>query len=75
MNYRSFRSLKCEGTAKPHQQYADQLTIYAHALRQQGFKINQLAIVALNKQQEQLRVIHQLLPVRAGEVRGTQGTH
>lgn len=49
MNDRSFRSLKREGTAKSHPQYADQLTIYAHALRQQGFEITQLAIVALNK--------------------------
>ena len=49
MNDRSFRSLKREGTAKSHPQYADQLTIYAQALRQQGFEINTLAIVALNK--------------------------
>lgn len=49
MNDRSFRSLKREGTVKSHPQYADQLTIYAQALRQQGYEINQLAIVALNK--------------------------
>lgn len=49
MNDRSFRSLKREGTAKSHTQYADQLTIYAQALRLQGYEINQLAIVALNK--------------------------
>ncbi len=41
--------MKREGTAKSHPQYADQLTIYAQALRQQGFEINTLAIVALNK--------------------------
>jgi hypothetical protein len=49
MNDRSFRSLKREGTAKSHPQYADQLTIYAQALRMQGYDITQLAIVALNK--------------------------
>ena len=49
MNDRSFRSLKREGTAKSHPQYADQLTIYAHALRERGHNIEQLAIVALNK--------------------------
>ena len=49
MNDRSFRSLKREGTVKSHPQYADQLTIYAQALRQQGFEITQLAVVALNK--------------------------
>ena len=49
MNDRSFRSLKREGTAKSHPQYADQLTIYAQALRECGHNIEQLAIVALNK--------------------------
>ena len=49
MNDRSFRSLKREGTAKSHPQYADQLSIYAHALRERGYEINTLAIVALNK--------------------------
>ena len=49
MNDRSFRSLKRDGTAKSHPQYADQLTIYAQALRECGHQINQLAIVALNK--------------------------
>ena len=49
MNDRSFRSLKREGTAKSHPQYADQLTIYAQALRERGHNIEQLAIVALNK--------------------------
>lgn len=49
MNDRSFRSLKREGTAKSHPQYADQLTIYAHALWECGHEINQLAVVALNK--------------------------
>ena len=49
MNDRSFRSLKLEGTAKSHPQYADQLTIYAHALGERGYEINSLAIVALNK--------------------------
>ena len=49
MNDRSFRSLKREGTAKSHPQYADQLTIYAHALGERGYEINSLAIVALNK--------------------------
>ena len=49
MNDRSFRSLKREGTVKSHPQYADQLTIYAQALRECGHNIDQLAIVALNK--------------------------
>ena len=49
MNDRSFRTLKREGTAKSHPQYADQLTIYAHALREHGYEIHSLAIVALNK--------------------------
>ena len=49
MNDRSFRSLKREGTVKSHPQYADQLTIYAQALRNYGYKVDQLAIVALNK--------------------------
>ena len=49
MNDRSFRSLKREGTTKSHPQYADQLTIYAQALRECGHQINKLAIVALNK--------------------------
>ena len=49
MNDRSFRSLKREGTANSHPQYADQLTIYAQALRIAGYEINTLAIVALNK--------------------------
>ena len=49
MNDRSFRSLKRDGTVKSHPQYADQLTIYAHALRSQGYEMNQLAVVALNK--------------------------
>ena len=49
MNDRSFRSLKREGTVKSHPQYADQLTIYAQALRECGHNIEQLAIVALNK--------------------------
>ena len=49
MNDRSFRSLKREGTPKSHPQYADQLTIYAHALRKCEYEINQLAIVSLNK--------------------------
>ncbi len=49
MNDRSFRSLKRDGTIKSHPQYADQLTIYAQALRECGHSIEQLAIVALNK--------------------------
>lgn len=49
MNDRSFRSLKREGTAKSHPQYADQLTIYAQALRECGHNLEQLAVVALNK--------------------------
>lgn len=49
MNDRGFRSLKREGTVKSHPQYADQLTIYAQALREAGYEISQLAIVALNK--------------------------
>ena len=49
MNDRSFRSLKRDGTVKSHPQYADQLTIYAQALRECGHSIEQLAIVALNK--------------------------
>ena len=49
MNDRSFRSLKHDGTVKSHPQYADQLTIYAQALRECGHNIEQLAIVALNK--------------------------
>ena len=49
MNDRAFRSLKREGTIKSHPQYADQLTIYAQALRNSGYEIEQLAIVALNK--------------------------
>ena len=49
MNDRSFRSLKRDGTVKSHPQYADQLTIYAQALRECGHYIEQLAIVALNK--------------------------
>ena len=49
MNDRSFRSLKREGTCKSHPQYADQLTIYSQALRERGHSIEQLAIVALNK--------------------------
>ena len=49
MNDRSFRSLKRDGTIKSHPQYADQLTIYAQALRKCGHYIEQLAIVALNK--------------------------
>lgn len=49
MNDRSFRSLKRDGTIKSHPQYADQLTIYAQALRECGHQLEQLAIVALNK--------------------------
>ena len=49
MNDRSFRSLKRDGTIKSHPQYADQLTIYAQALMECGHSIEQLAIVALNK--------------------------
>ena len=49
MNERSFRNLKRDGTIKSHPQYADQLTIYAQALRECGHNIEQLAIVALNK--------------------------
>ena len=49
MNDRSFRSLKRDGTIKSHPQYADQLTIYAQALRECGHSIDQLAIVAFNK--------------------------
>ena len=49
MNDRSFRSLKRDGTVKSHPQYADQLTIYAQALRECGHNIDQLAIVSLNK--------------------------
>ena len=49
MNDRSFRSLKREGTVKSYPQYADQLTIYAQALRDCGHNIERLAIVALNK--------------------------
>ena len=49
MNDRSFRSLKREGTAKSHTQYADQLTIYAQALKERGHNLEQLAVVALNK--------------------------
>ena len=49
MNDRSFRSIKRDGTAKSHPQYADQLTIYAQALRERGYEINSLAIVSLNK--------------------------
>ena len=49
MNDRSFRNLKREGTVKSHPQYADQLTIYAQALRECGHSIEQLTIVALNK--------------------------
>ncbi len=49
MNDRGFRSLKREGTVKSHPQYADQLTIYAQALRDAGHEVEQLAIVALNK--------------------------
>lgn len=49
MNDRSFRSLKRDGTPKSHPQYADQLTIYAQALREYGHNLEQLAVVALNK--------------------------
>ena len=49
MNDRAFRSLKREGTVKAFSNYADQLTIYAQAMRNSGFKVDKLAIVALNK--------------------------
>ena len=49
MNDRSFRKLKREGTAKSHPQYADQLTVYAQALRNCGYNIERLAVVAMNK--------------------------
>lgn len=49
MNDRSFRSLKRDGTIKSHPQYADQLSIYAQALKECRHSIEQLAIVALNK--------------------------
>ena len=49
MNYRAFRNLKREGTVKAFSNYADQLTIYAQAMKNSGFNVDKLAIVALNK--------------------------
>jgi len=49
MNDRAFRSLKREGTVKAFPNYADQLTIYAQAMKNSGFNVDKLAIVALNK--------------------------
>ena len=49
MNDRAFRSLKREGTIKAFPNYADQLTIYAQAMKNSDFKVDRLAIVALNK--------------------------
>ena len=49
MNDRAFRSLKREGTLKAFPNYYDQLTIYAQAMKNSGFKVDKLAIVALNK--------------------------
>jgi len=49
MNDRAFRSLKREGTVKAFPNYADQLTIYAQAMKNSGFEVDKLAIVALNK--------------------------
>ena len=49
MNDRAFRSLKREGTIKAFPNYADQLTIYAQAMKNSGFNVDKLAIVALNK--------------------------
>ena len=71
MNDSSFRSLKREGTAKSHPQYADQLTIYAHALRE---RTQYRTARYRRSQQEQLRGLHRLLPVRAGEIRDSQRT-
>ena len=49
MNDRAFRSLKRDGTVKAFPNYADQLTIYAQAMRNSNFQVDKLAIVALNK--------------------------
>ena len=49
MNDRAFRNIKREGTIKAFPNYADQLTIYAQAMKNSGFKVDKLAIVALNK--------------------------
>lgn len=49
MNDRSFRTLKRDGTVKSHPQYADQLTIYAQALRECDTRLNSLLYTQLNK--------------------------
>jgi len=49
MHDMSFRRLKREGTVKAFPNYADQLTIYAQAMKNSGFNVDKLAIVALNK--------------------------
>ena len=48
-NDRAFRNLKREGAVKAFSNYADQLTIYAQAMKNSGFNVDKLAIVALNK--------------------------
>ena len=49
MNDRSFRSLKRDGAVKAFPNYVDQLTVYAQAMKNSRFQVDQLAIVALNK--------------------------
>lgn len=49
MNERSFLSWKRNGTLKNKPQYADQLHVYAYAAMKEGYPVDKLAVVGVNK--------------------------
>lgn len=49
MNERSFLSWKRNGTLKDKPQYADQLHVYAYAAMKEGYPVDRLAVVGVNK--------------------------
>ncbi|MBR1604006.1 MAG: Dna2/Cas4 domain-containing protein [Synergistaceae bacterium] len=56
MNERSFINWKRRGTLEDKPQYADQLHCYAYAAKREGFPVDKLAIVGINKNTSDMHI-------------------
>ena len=56
MNERSFINWKRKGTLEDKPQYVDQLHCYAYAAKREGFPVDKLAIVGVNKNTSDLHI-------------------
>ena len=56
MNERSYTLWKREGTLKSKPQYADQVHIYAHGLKESGRAIEHVGIVGVNKNNSEMHI-------------------